>query len=260
MAQSPNKSRGAKCFASFRNSNVVSADGSAEHSRGAASSSLLGLVPLVPTSVDCLNFLWCARLAVFNEGDMPPSRMPAPPPSYDATNPLIVQSDRSILVEVDNPKYAAARDELAPFAELEKSPEHIHTYRISNLSLWNAAAAGVTAEQMVDVLTRYSKFPIPLSLPADLAETVSRYGRVKLERAGGNLVLVCRDKPLLEELARQKTVRGYLGDRIDDTRVSISPQFRGVLKQALIGVGYPVEDLAGYTSGADLPTAIRAVA
>jgi DNA excision repair protein ERCC-3 len=110
------------------------------------------------------------------------------------------------------------------------------------------------------VLSRYSKFPIPASLPADLAETVSRYGRVKLEKTDGKLVLVCRDKPLLEELARQKSVRGYLGERIDDTRVAIEPAFRGVLKQALIGVGYPAEDLAGYTDGAALPTALRPVA
>src|SRR3954454_4835124 len=101
---------------------------------------------------------------------------------YDASNPLIVQGDRSILVEVDNPKYAEARDALAPFAELEKSPEHIHTYRVSNLSLWNAAAAGCTAEQMVAVLQKYTKFPIPPNLPTDIAESVSRYGRVRLER------------------------------------------------------------------------------
>src|ERR1700686_1200001 len=103
---------------------------------------------------------------------------------YDPANPLIVQGDRSVLVEVDNPRYAEARDALAPFAELEKSPEHIHTYRISDLSLWNAAAAGISAEEMVDVLARYSKFPIPGNLPIDIAERVSRYGRVKLERAG----------------------------------------------------------------------------
>src|SRR6187402_2463186 len=95
--------------------------------------------------------------------------------TFDPTNPLIVQGDKSILVEVDNPKYAEARDALAPFAELEKSPEHIHTYRVSNLSLWNAAAAGFTAADMVAVLQRYTKFPIPPNLPLDIAETVSRY-------------------------------------------------------------------------------------
>src|SRR5262245_36427049 len=163
-------------------------------------------------------------------------------PTFDPINPFIVQSDRSVLVEVDNPKYAEARDALAPFAELEKSPEHIHTYRISNLSLWNAAAAGFTAEQMVAVLQRYTKFTIPPNLPADIAETVSRYGRVRLERMNANqLKLVCADKPLLVELSRQKSLRSYLGEKIDDVSFAIDPAFRGVLKQALIAVGYPAE-------------------
>jgi DNA excision repair protein ERCC-3 len=197
---------------------------------------------------------------------MPPKSKPSKParPSpaglqFDPTNPFIVQSDRSILVEVDNPKYAEARDSLAPFAELEKSPEHIHTYRVSNLSLWNAAAAGITADQMIDVLRRYTKFPLPTNLPADLAETVSRYGRVKLERSeGGKLKLTSPDQPLLAELARNKKLKEYLGERTDEGFV-IEPAHRGVLKQALIGVGYPAEDLAGYTDGADLPSALRAV-
>ncbi len=185
---------------------------------------------------------------------------------YDPANPLIVQGDRSVLVEVDNPRYTEARDALAPFAELEKSPEHIHTYRLTNLSLWNAAAAGLGAEAMVEVLRRYSKFPLPTSLAADLAETVSRYGRVKLERlepVNGEapaLRLVCPDVPLLEELARQPKVRDYLGERLDTTSFRIDAAHRGVLKQALIGVGYPAEDLAGYTEGAALPVTLRTVA
>src|SRR5205807_5919314 len=96
---------------------------------------------------------------------------------YDASNPLIVQGDRSVLVEVDNPRYAEARDALAPFAELEKSPEHIHTYRLTPLSLWNAAAAGLSARDMLDVLQRFSKFPLPSNLATDITELVSRYGR-----------------------------------------------------------------------------------
>src|SRR5258708_28094084 len=111
--------------------------------------------------------------------------------SYDPANPLIVQGDRTILVEVDNPLYTAARDALAPFAELEKSPEHIHTYRLTPLSLWNAAAAGLTADGMVEVLRRFTKFPLPGNLAPDLAELVSRYGRVKLVRDGEHLRLVC---------------------------------------------------------------------
>src|SRR5579871_3832181 len=189
-----------------------------------------------------------------------PRKSAAPTPAYDPTNPFIVQSDRSILVEVDNPKYAAARDALAPFAELEKSPEHIHTYRVTDLSLWNAAAAGMTAEQMLDVLARYSKFPLPTNIAADVEERVSRYGRVRLERHGDHLRMICTDGPLLEELARQPKVRPLLGERLDAVSFLIDPGFRGVLKQALITVGYPAEDLAGYTDGAALPINLRTVA
>src|SRR6516225_6306605 len=135
--------------------------------------------------------------------------------NYDPTNPLIVQGDRSVLVEVDNVRYTEARDALAPFAELEKSPEHIHTYRLTPLSLWNAAAAGLTAQAMIDVLAKYSKFPLPTNLAVDIAELVSRYGRVRLERYQDKLRLVCKDKPLLEELARQPKVKEYLSDRHD---------------------------------------------
>jgi DNA excision repair protein ERCC-3 len=190
-----------------------------------------------------------------------PAASAAPAPAFDPTNPFIVQSDRSVLVEVDNPKYAEARDALAPFAELEKSPEHIHTYRISNLSLWNAAAAGFTAAEVASVLAKYAKFPVPPNIPVDIAETVSRYGRVKLERIDKDtLKLVCADKPLLAELARNKKVREYLGDKIDDTTFTVLPAYRGVLKQALILVGYPAEDIAGYTEGAILPMALRETA
>jgi DNA excision repair protein ERCC-3 len=182
-------------------------------------------------------------------------------PSFDPTNPFIVQSDRSVLVEVDNPRYAEARDALAPFAELEKSPEHIHTYRISNLSLWNAAAAGFTAADMVAVLQKFTKFPVPQNIPTDIAEAVSRYGRVRLERIDENtLKLVCADKPLLMELSRQKKLKEYLGERLDDVSFAINPAHRGVLKQALIAIGYPAEDIAGYTEGAVLPMELRTTA
>src|SRR6266481_4684575 len=191
--------------------------------------------------------------------------------NYDPSNPLIVQGDRSVLVEVDNPRYAEARDALAPFAELEKSPEHIHTYRLTNLSLWNAAAAGMTAQAMIEVLERYSKFPLPSNLPANITEIVGRYGRVRLERVSDRgvdtprspdtphspLRLVCPDRPLLEELIRQPRVREFLGDPLDETSFIVDAAFRGALKQALIGVGYPAEDLAGYTEGAVLPIRLR---
>src|SRR5947199_5176416 len=179
---------------------------------------------------------------------------------YDPTNPLIVQGDRTVLAEVDNPRYAEARDALAPFAELEKSPEHIHTYRLTPLSLWNAAAAGMTAAAMTDVLRRFSKFPLPPNLAPDLEEVVGRYGRVRLERAGDKLRLVCADRPLLEELARQPKVRDYLGERDGPDGFLVEPAHRGVLKQGLITVGYPAEDLAGYTEGAALALELRTVA
>src|SRR5262245_11029458 len=184
---------------------------------------------------------------------------------YDPTNPLIVQGDRSILVEVDNPKYAEARDALAPFAELEKSPEHIHTYRLSPLSLWNAAAAGLSAQAMIDVLRKYSKFPLPANLAPDLAEIVSRYGRVRLEKYDGPadrpmLRMTCQDVPLLEELARQPKLKEFLKNRQDKTTFLVETGHRGVLKQALIAVGYPAEDLAGYAEGADLPMHLLGVA
>jgi len=179
---------------------------------------------------------------------------------YNPANPLIVQGDRTVLLEVDNPLHAEARDAIAPFAELEKSPEHIHTYRLTSLSLWNAAAAGMSADAMVDALGTYSKFPLPPNLGTDLRELVSRYGRVKLCRVDGELRLVTEDQALLEELARQKGVRDYLGQRIDPTSFAIDDAYRGVLKQALIGVGYPAEDLAGYAEGEALAVGIREIA
>ncbi|MGE5754334.1 MAG: DNA repair helicase XPB [Planctomycetaceae bacterium] len=178
---------------------------------------------------------------------------------YNPANPLIVQGDRTVLLEVDNPLHAEARDAIAPFAELEKSPEHIHTYRLTPLSLWNAAAAGMTAAAMIDALGAYSKFPLPPNLATDLRELVGRYGRVSLRRVDGQLRLVTRDRALLEELARQKGVRDYLGARVDATSFVVDDRFRGVLKQALIGVGYPAEDLGGYTEGAALEVALRDV-
>ncbi len=182
------------------------------------------------------------------------------PMQYNPANPLIVQGDRTILLEVDNPLHAEARDAIAPFAELEKSPEHIHTYRLTPLSLWNAAAAGMSADEMVESLETYSKFPIPPNLPADLRDLVSRYGRVRLERVDGQLRLITQDRALLEELARQRVVKEYLGERIDDTSFAIDDGNRGVLKQALITVGYPAEDIAGYTQGAALQVDVRSTA
>ena len=191
------------------------------------------------------------RVAIGREGS---SRM-----QYQPTNPLIVQGDKTVLLEVDNPLYAEARDALATFAELEKSPEHIHTYRLSPLSLWNAAAAGMTADEMLKALETYSKFPLPMNLGPDLRETVSRYGRIKLTRVGGELRLTTDDPALFEELARRKGVKEFLGERLGPTTFHIEDGHRGVIKQGLIAAGYPAEDLAGYVEGADLPINLRSL-
>jgi len=179
---------------------------------------------------------------------------------YNPANPLIVQGDKTLLLEVDNPLHAEARDAIAPFAELEKSPEHIHTYRLTPLSLWNAAAAGMSADEMVDRLGTYTKFPLPPNLPADLRDLVGRYGRVTLRRIDGALRLTTSDRPLIEELARQRGVRDHLGERLDETSFAIDDANRGVLKMALIAAGYPAEDLAGYAQGADLRVNLRETA
>ncbi|MEY4614255.1 helicase [bacterium] len=187
--------------------------------------------------------------------------------SYDPTNPLIVQGDRSVLLEVDNPKYAQAREALAPFAELEKSPEHIHTYRLTPLSLWNAAAAGLKAESMVDVLKTFSKFPLPATISTDIHELVGRYGRVRIRRSeeidpksnSYMLLMVCEDVNLLEELSRQPKLKEFLKEKVNKKSYLVEPSFRGVLKQALITIGYPAEDLAGYTEGADQEINLRKI-
>ena len=164
--------------------------------------------------------------------------------------PLIVQSDKTLLLEVDHPDAIDCRKQIAPFAELERSPEHVHTYRLTPLGLWNARAAGHDAEQVVDVLLRYSRYPVPHSLLVDLADTMARYGRLRLDRhPTHHLVLVSTDRPVLEEVLRSKRVAPMLGARIDDDTVVVHPSQRGTLKQALLKLGWPAEDRAGYVDG-----------
>ena len=187
---------------------------------------------------------------------------------YNPQNPLIVQSDRTVLLEVDSPLYEGARDALAAFAELEKSPEHIHTYRITPLSLWNAAAAGMEVGEILDALDEYTKYDVPQNITAEIIDYVSRYGRVKLmkgadlnpDRAGDNdLVLHAEDPVLMAEITHSESVKNLLGKSIDSQTVSVPYQLRGHIKQALIKIGFPVEDLAGYVSGSHLEIAHRPV-
>jgi len=168
--------------------------------------------------------------------------------------PLIVQSDKTLLLEVDHPKAGDARRAIAPFAELERAPEHIHTYRLTPLGLWNARAAGHDAEQVVNTLLEFSRYPVPHALLVDVAETMSRYGRLQLvsDPAHG-LVLHALDRAVLAEVMRSRRTAGLLGARIDETDVVVHPSERGHLKQVLVKLGWPAEDLAGYVDGEKHP-------
>ena len=171
--------------------------------------------------------------------------------------PLIVQSDKTVLLEVDHPQATRARAALAPFAELERAPEHIHTYRITSLALWNARAAGHDAEQVVDVLENYSRFPVPQALLIDVAETMSRYGRVRLLAHPAHGLILESDEPaILEELTRRKKVSELLGQRIDENTIAVPPSARGRLKQELLKANWPADDRAGYVDGESHPMSL----
>ncbi len=166
------------------------------------------------------------------------------------TGPLVVQSDRTLLLEVDHPDSEACRTAIAPFAELERAPEHIHTYRLTPLGLWNARAAGHDAEQVVDALLNFSRYPVPSSLLVDVADTMDRYGRLRIEKHPTHgLVLVTTDLPVLTEVLRSAKVKGLVGDKVDDHTVVVHPSERGHLKQVLLKLGWPAEDMAGYVNG-----------
>jgi DNA excision repair protein ERCC-3 len=177
--------------------------------------------------------------------------------SYNSQNPVIVQGDKSVLLEVDNDLYQQARDVLARFAELEKSPEYVHTYRITPLSLWNAASAGLSAQAILDGLERYSKYPLPGNVRVDIQEYISRYGRVKLAWRDADLVLYSDDRALIAELARHKQLVPFIVARLDALSLKMDPARRGHIKQVLVEIGYPAEDLAGYVDGEALPLHLR---
>jgi DNA excision repair protein ERCC-3 len=172
--------------------------------------------------------------------------------------PLIVQSDKTLLLEVDHPDATACRMAIAPFAELERSPEHVHTYRLTPLGLWNARAAGHDAEGVVDALLRFSRYPVAHALLVDVAETMDRYGRLQLvnDPAHG-LVLRGLDRAVLVEVAKSKKLAGMLGAKIDEDMLAVHPSERGRLKQALLKLGWPAEDRAGYVDGEAHPIELR---
>lgn len=174
-----------------------------------------------------------------------------------ADGPLIVQSDKTILLEVDHAQANEARHAIAAFAELERAPEHMHSYRLTPLGLWNARAAGLDAEQVLDTLLRYSRFPVPHALLVDIEETMSRYGRLRLEKDPQHgLVLRTSDYPVLEEVMHAKKIKPLLGPRIDAETTVVHSSQRGALKQLLLKLGWPAEDLAGYVDGTPHPIAL----
>ncbi|TKK85071.1 DEAD/DEAH box helicase [Herbidospora galbida] len=171
--------------------------------------------------------------------------------------PLIVQSDKTLLLEVDHERADECRRAIAPFAELERAPEHVHTYRITPLALWNARAAGHDAEQVIDALIGFSRYPVPHALLVDVAETMARYGRLRLEKHPVHgLVLTSTDRAVLEEVLRAKKVQPMIGERLDGDVVAVHPSERGNIKQLLLKLGWPAEDLAGYVDGEAHPIAL----
>lgn len=177
---------------------------------------------------------------------------------FQPENPLIVQSDRSVLAEVASPRFGTVRDLLGRFAELEKSPEHIHTYRITPLSLWNAAASGLTAEAVVATLVAFGKYELPQNVRRDIVELMSRYGRLRLTKDDDRLLLTADDEATLARVAGHRSVLPLVRRRIDARSLELPPAMRGPIKQALIRLGYPAEDLAGYTDGEALDIRLRA--
>ena len=171
--------------------------------------------------------------------------------------PLIVQSDKTLLLEVDHEQAHECRLAIAPFAELERAPEHVHTYRLTPLGLWNARAAGHDAEQVVDVLLRYSRYAVPHALLVDVADTMGRYGRLRLfSHPAHGLVLESSDRAVLEEVLRSKKIAPLVGARLDADTVAVHASERGHLKQVLLKLGWPAEDLAGYVDGEHHPMAL----
>ena len=164
--------------------------------------------------------------------------------------PLIVQSDKTALLEVEHPDASDARHDLAIFAELERAPEHIHTYRITRLGLWNARAAGHDADFVLGVLDKYAKFAVPTSVRTDITETMSRYGRLVIRRGDdGELELVSSEPAILLEASRHRKISELLGGRVSEQAFRIQPWARGQVKQELLKLGWPAEDFAGYTEG-----------
>ena len=171
--------------------------------------------------------------------------------------PLIVQGVDTLLLEVATPRFEAARSQLLAFAELIKAPEHVHTYRVTALSIWNARAAGVTVEQIVATLREFSRYPVPEATVAEIRSHAARFGKLRLLAGDHGLVLESSDDESLEIARRHREVSKWLGDRIGRRTFQVDAEKRGLLKLALVRAGFPPNDEAGYTRGLPLSFALR---
>lgn len=178
--------------------------------------------------------------------------------TYVPENPLIVQSDLSLLLEVASPRYTEARDALLGFAELVKSPEYIHTWRVSRLSLWNAAAAGHSAAEILETLRGLSRYPLPDTIAPRIRDWMAAYGKLTLTRDGEWLRLEADDPTDLAAIQQIAEVQDLFESAEGGRALRVHPRRRGELKQALTAVGHPVQDLAGYTDGEALTMALDA--
>ncbi|HNH09705.1 MAG TPA: DEAD/DEAH box helicase, partial [Leptospiraceae bacterium] len=166
------------------------------------------------------------------------------------SKPLIVQSDKTLLVEVDNPEFEDCRSHISRFAELEKSPEYLHTYRISPLSLWNAASSKLSADEIIGSLEKFARYSVPKNVINEIREQISRYGKVKLVmEETGELVIISNEKGFIQEIGSHRSIQPFIQERLSTDKISVKKEYRGHIKQALIKIGFPVEDLAGYDEG-----------
>jgi len=179
---------------------------------------------------------------------------------FNPLNPLIVQGDGSLLLEVNNDLYEPARDFLSRFAELEKSPTHIHTYRITSLSLWNAAGAGMQSSEVEEGLRQFSKYEVPSDVIDDLREKIARFGKVVLlppEEDSDILRLCIRDQRVARTVSTSKRTAPHIQGQAEDGSFMVPIGSRGTIKQALLRLGYPVDDRAGFITGDSLNIRVR---
>lgn len=179
--------------------------------------------------------------------------------SYNINNPIIVQSDKTLLVEVNNVLYPEVRDKVSRFAEIVKSPEYIHTYKISPLSLWNAASSGMCFEEIIQILEKYSKYDIPQNVTKEIEDNINKYGKIKIIREDKDLIITSEDKYIMKEIINYKFMEKYFNEKIDDTKYKIDENLRGEIKLSLIKLGFPVEDLGGYIEGKKYDMSLRSL-